>query len=240
MSSNHARTDELHVATYNVHSSVGVDGRCDPARIAQVINELAADVVALQEVESHHGTLETLEFMAMQTGMTAVPGPTMLRADGEYGNALLLRTDIHTLDRIDLSIPGREPRGAIDAVLRLGQARLRVIATHLGLRPAERRHQIETLLARLDDHQEPTVLMGDLNEWFLWGRPLRRLHAYFGATPAPATFPAGWPLLALDRLWVKPLHCLCTLAAHRSRLARKASDHLPLKATIRLENHHAL
>ena len=230
----------LRVATYNVHSGVGSEGRCDPARIAGVINELSADVVALQEVESRHGDLETLEFLSSQTGMMAVPGPTMLRTVGDYGNALLTRAGLLELRRTDLSFSGREPRGAIDAVLQAGQERLRVIATHLGLRPAERRHQIETLLAGLGDDPSPTVLMGDLNEWFLWGRPLRRLHAHFGATPAPATFPARWPLFALDRLWVKPLRCLRKLKVHRSPLARVASDHLPLTATIELENDHAL
>jgi endonuclease/exonuclease/phosphatase family metal-dependent hydrolase len=230
----------LRVATYNVHSGVGSDGRCDPARIAAVINELAADVVALQEVESRHGDLETLEFLSRQTGMIAVPGPTMLRTVGDYGNALLTRASLLELRRPDLSFPGREPRGAIDAMLQAGQGRLRVIATHLGLRPAERRRQIETLLAGIGDVPVPTVLMGDLNEWFLWGRPLRRLHAHFGETPAPATFPAGFPLFALDRLWVQPLRCLRKLTVHRSPLARVASDHLPLTATIELENYHAL
>jgi endonuclease/exonuclease/phosphatase family metal-dependent hydrolase len=226
----------LRVATYNVHSGVGTDGRCDPARIARVINELSADVVALQEVESRHGDLETLKFLAAQTGMTAVPGPTLLRSVGDYGNALLTRSGLVALRRIDLSFPGREPRGAIDAVLSFGPARLRVIATHLGLRPAERRRQIETLLGAIDDDAMAAVLMGDLNEWFLWGRPLRRLHAHFGATPAPPTFPARWPLFALDRLWVKPRRLLDTLAVHRSPLARTASDHLPLTATIRLDH----
>jgi hypothetical protein len=71
-------------------------------------------------------------------------------------------------------------------------------------------------------------------------RAARRLHAHFGETPAPATFPSGWPLFALDRLWVNPLHCLRELAVHRSPLSRVASDHLPLAATLELENDHAL
>ncbi|HSM22272.1 MAG TPA: endonuclease/exonuclease/phosphatase family protein, partial [Rubrivivax sp.] len=116
--------------------------------------------------------------------------------------------------------------------LQAGCGQLRVIATHLGLRPAERRHQIETLLAGLGDDTVPTVLMGDLNEWFLWGRPLRRLHRHFGATPAPSTFPARWPVLALDRIWVEPRARLLQLRRHRTALARQASDHLPLVAQI--------
>jgi endonuclease/exonuclease/phosphatase family metal-dependent hydrolase len=73
-----------------------------------------------------------------------------------------------------------------------------------------------------------------LNEWFLWGRPLRWLHAVFRDTPSPATFPSGRPVFALDRLWVRPRAMLGTLAVHRSATARIASDHLPLVATLRL------
>jgi endonuclease/exonuclease/phosphatase family metal-dependent hydrolase len=87
-----------------------------------------------------------------------------------------------------------------------------------------------------DVHRGPTVLLGDLNEWFLWGRPLRWLHAHFERPPAPRTFPAGWPVLALDRVWVKPRRCLRAIAVHRSLLARHASDHLPVVAALDLES----
>jgi endonuclease/exonuclease/phosphatase family metal-dependent hydrolase len=78
------------------------------------------------------------------------------------------------------------------------------------------------------------VLLGDLNEWFLWGRPLRWLRRHFGRTPAPATFPARWPLFALDRIWVEPVRLLERIEVHRNGFAREASDHLPLRATLAL------
>jgi endonuclease/exonuclease/phosphatase family metal-dependent hydrolase len=135
----------------------------------------------------------------------------------------------------DLSWRGREPRGAIAADVDCEGHTLRVVATHLGLRPAERREQVERLL-RLFSWKEGdrAVLMGDLNEWFLWGRPLRHLHRYFDATPAVATFPARFPVFALDRLWAHPGSLLSGLKAHDSALARVASDHLPLVATLKL------
>lgn len=225
----------IRLVTYNIHSCVGTDGRRDPGRIAGVLGELDADAVALQEVESWHGDPGMLPFLAEATGMSGVAGTTMLRPESTYGNALLVRESPVEVRRTDLSFRRREPRGALDATLELEGARVRMIATHLGLRPAERRHQVEALLALLEPPGSlPTVLLGDLNEWFLWGRPLRRLHRVFGPTPAPATFPSRFPLFALDRAWVRPLELLRGLRVHASPLARRASDHLPLVLTIDL------
>jgi endonuclease/exonuclease/phosphatase family metal-dependent hydrolase len=79
----------------------------------------------------------------------------------------------------------------------------------------------------------PAVVMGDLNEWYLWGRPLRWLHRRFAAMRTPPTFPARRPLLKLDRIWGHPATAIVRLAAHRSALTREASDHLPLVADFR-------
>jgi endonuclease/exonuclease/phosphatase family metal-dependent hydrolase len=223
------------LASYNIHGGVGSDGRFDPLRTLQVLQTLGADVIALQEVVFRHSTgRETLAFLAEETGMHAVAGPTLLRHDAHYGNALLSRWPVLAEHRLDLSFPGREPRGAIGATIACGGVkRLQIVTTHLGLRPAERRYQVQRLLELFDaERAVPAVLLGDLNEWLLWGRPLRRLHAYFKETPAPATFPARFPLFALDRVWVRPRRALVHLAANVSELARRASDHLPVTAIV--------
>ena len=223
----------INLASYNIHGGVGRDGRCVPRRIVDVLNELDCDIVALQEVESGTTGFDMLGYLQRATGMHAVLGPTLLRPDTEYGNGLLSRYPIASVQHIDLSISGHEPRGALDVEIEIGGAALRVVATHLGLRPAERREQIQRLLAAFErDRPLTSVLMGDINEWFLWGRPLRWLHRHFKATPARATFPAHWPLFALDRIWADPRHLLERIATHDSPLARIASDHLP--ATARL------
>jgi endonuclease/exonuclease/phosphatase family metal-dependent hydrolase len=78
-------------------------------------------------------------------------------------------------------------------------------------------------------------LIGDLNEWYLWGRPLRWLHSHFRETLAtPATFPARRPVFALDRIWVARAGSLRGRRRHASPLARVASDHLPLVAEVTL------
>ena len=226
----------LVLASYNTHSGVGLDRRFAPERIADVIAELGADVIALQELRSHSRGIDMLEVLRERCGHHAVSGPTMKFADGAFGNGLLSRFPIVSVQHVELGVVAREPRGAIDAVLDCGAARLRVIATHLGLRPSERGMQIERLLEVVRAGPPlPTALLGDLNEWFLRRRSLRWLHEHFGETPARATFPSPLPLLALDRLWVTPAHTLRSIGVHRSRLARIASDHLPLTAEIEWE-----
>jgi endonuclease/exonuclease/phosphatase family metal-dependent hydrolase len=225
----------LRLASYNVHRGIGRDRRCEPQRILEVLREIDADVIALQEVEAHDDGGDMLAWLARETGYHAIAGTTLKRHDGHFGNGMLTRCPVREQSLCDLSWRRREPRGAIAADVSCEGHIVRVVATHLGLRPAERREQVERLL-RLFSWKEGdrAVLMGDLNEWFLWGRPLRRLHRYFDATRAVATFPARFPLLALDRLWTHPGSILKSLAAHDSARSRVASDHLPLVATLEL------
>jgi endonuclease/exonuclease/phosphatase family metal-dependent hydrolase len=225
----------VRVATYNVHRAIGTDGRSDPERILSVLREIDADVYALQEVEAHDTGADMLAWLGSELRFHSVPGTTLKRHDGHFGNGVLSRYPVRAKRLTDLSWRGREPRGAIVIDVDCASRALRVVATHLGLRPAERRDQVQRLLhlfrERPEDH---SVLLGDLNEWFLWGRPLRRLHRHFKETPSLATFPSFAPCLALDRVWAHPRAMLKNLAVHRSPLARKASDHLPLVATLEL------
>lgn len=224
----------LRFASYNVHRCVGADGRHAPERILAVLEAMDADVIALQEVEATRDeSLDCLRHWSQALGMHHVYGPTMAYENTQYGNALLTRLPVVQSRPLDLTLDRREPRGAIFAQLAHGDQTLGVIATHLGLRPYERRDQVQRILAQLHQTPEtPRVLMGDINEWLLWGRPLRHLHRYFSAVPHRRSFPARWPLLALDRIWVKPRAALLRIDTHRTALTRVASDHLPLVAQI--------
>ena len=226
----------LLAASYNVHRCVGLDGRRDPERVARVIRELDADIVGLQEVDSRSGSagqVRQLERLTADFGFHSIAGPTILRRDGEYGNVLLTGRKAKEIRRLDLSLPGREPRGAIDVDLDIEGIVLRVIVTHLGLRPGERRFQVKRLLDVLSrEGGDLTVVMGDINEWMPGSRPLRWLHRRLGQAPARRTFPSFLPLLALDRIWAWPLKALTSIGVHATSTARIASDHLPVKATI--------
>jgi endonuclease/exonuclease/phosphatase family metal-dependent hydrolase len=226
-------TQGLTVASYNIHLAIGNDGQFDPARIAAVLEEIDADVVALQEVQLGPEPFDVLAFLHERTGYEPIAGPTLYGRHGHYGNAVLSRRAVVGVRQLDLSVARHEPRGALDVTVLGAGGPVRVIATHLGLRPGERRRQVRRLL---DECAAPfpgtTVLLGDLNEWLLWGRPVRWLRAFFEAAPAPPSFPARRPLFALDRIWVHPHGRLRELAVHATPLARLASDHLPVRAVI--------
>jgi len=209
-----------------------------PERCAAVLKEISADVIVLQEVESRPGhELDALAYLAQETGSSAIAGATMMLEDAHYGNALLTRLPVGEVRRHDLGVSGREPRAALDVDFELDGCKLQLLATHLGLRPAERREQVQRLLQLLNTEQQDVVILaGDLNEWFLWGRPLRALHRIFPNTPYRRSWPAHRPVFALDRIWVHPHQALHNLAVHRSAMSRLASDHLPLTAEIDLES----
>ena len=230
-------TQRLAVASYNLHSCVGLDRRCSPARIAEVLRELNCDIYALQEVDNQPGEHEEsmqLDYLARTMNMTAVPGLRIVRHTGEYGNAILTRLPIKEVRRHDLSYSWCEPRGAIDIEVDVHGQPLRIIATHLGLRRSERRFQWRRLMVALAEGptEIPTVVLGDMNEWYRGARTLKEAHVAFGEPPSPAGFPSFAPMLALTRIWVRPRVALESIVVHRTELTRKASDHLPLKATL--------
>ena len=194
-----------------------------------MLKEIGADIVALQEVASAAGARE---FSARPRARDRVT--TSSRACCGSVTARISATpccrDIPVRASSTSTSPSRdyEPRGALDVCIDVGLAApLRVIATHLGLRPGERREQVRRILAAVErDSPHPTLLMGDLNEWYLWGRPLRWLHAHFRETPAaPRTFPARRPVFALDRIWVSPTGSVRRLdaARHAARARRVRS-----------------
>ncbi len=224
--------------SYNVHECVGCDGRRDPSRIARIIKESGADVVGLQEVHSDLSggddeELHQMDYLAKSTGLQAVAGTAFQRRNGDYGNVLLTSRPILNVQKLDLSIPGHEPRGALDVDLEIGGEAVRVIVTHLGLHPGERRFQVKRLLLALSEPRTRiVVILSDFNEWLPGSRPLRWLQEYFGEMPRLRTFPSRFPVFPLDRIWVSPAAALVKLSIFSNPLTRVASDHLPLKATI--------
>lgn len=222
----------LLLATWNIHMGIGVDGQRDLARTVRVIREIDPDLIGLQEVDNHveqHG--DDLQQLQELSGMQVVAGPTMQKSAGDYGNALLTRLPVLDIERFDLSVKSREPRGLLVVHVEWRGKRLQVAVTHLGLQPGERRTQVRRLINHLSaEDRTPLILMGDFNEWLFWGRPLRWLRQHFGTFQSPATFPTRWPLLRLDHILADPPGSLDHPTVFSTPLSRITSDHLPVIA----------
>ncbi len=230
----------VRVATYNVHGCIGRDGTFAPNRIARVIAEIDADVIALQEMAS--GSRDepdtARELLVREFGGDAVWAPTLDRGTWEFGNLLLSRWPVITSAVIDLAFKRREPRNAISVRLSAPFGTFHVVATHLGLKADERNEQAVLLRQTISESpvREPVVLMGDFNAWHPFSHLLRTLRPVLTQPmPGPvATFPSRWPLLALDRILVRMPGSRCMVRRHASDLSRDASDHFPLVAEIEM------
>ena len=231
-------SDDLTVASYNIHKGVGTDRQRNPRRIAAVIAEIGADILALQEVDMRFGNREgllDLEALRRDLGLIAVPVDSVRDAHGFHGNLLMVRNGL--VQQVHhLILPGLEPRGALISDLQIAGQLLRVVSTHLGLLAGSRRQQARAILDKLSTlDARPILLMGDLNEWRHDARsPLKALNAHFTKPAKLRSFPARYPLLALDRMMTNAQAELHGLDVHDTALARRASDHLPIKARLRL------
>jgi len=232
---------DIVIASYNVHKCIGVDKIFDPQRTADVISEIDADVIALQEADKRFGErsgLLDLGLLEKRHGLVPVPiTSTMPKGHGWHGNVLLFREGVVRNVR-QLSLPGVEPRGALVADLQFASGPLRVIAAHLGLLKRSREQQAESILSALQEADTlPTLLIGDLNEWRVGKRSsLASLMPMFNhvATAVPS-FPSRFPVFALDRVLGTPHNLVTAVEVHNTPLARTASDHLPIKAHLDLK-----
>jgi endonuclease/exonuclease/phosphatase family metal-dependent hydrolase len=232
----------VRVATYNIHACVGVDRRYDPARIAAVLREIDADIACLQEVDVRRGIglhPDQAAYLAEATGLRVILGAGTRGHRGRFANAILTRFPVVAARAIDLAVSDYEPRAALDADLMIGDQVLRVLATHFGLHAGERRLQANRLIAALDEPSIPSrraahavLLVGDLNEWRGRSGGIRALDRCLGPSAAHRTFPSWMPVLPLDRIYADGPAVLRDVHVYRSPLARLASDHLPLVASL--------
>jgi endonuclease/exonuclease/phosphatase family metal-dependent hydrolase len=228
---------DLSVASYNIHKGIGTDRLRDLGRTAAVIAEIGADILALQEADTRFGTrtgLLDLDQIRRDLGLIAVPLDGVGAAHGWHGNLLLVRNalvqEVH-----QLILPGLEPRGAMVTDMMIAGQPLRIVNAHLGLLSASRAVQARALIDKITALEgRPTLLMGDLNEWRSGGPAFQTLGKHFIIAPQRASFPSRYPMLALDRMMLTSHGELIDVAVHDTALARRASDHLPIKGLLRL------
>lgn len=223
------------ILTWNIHKGIGTDRRYDLGRVIALARRHEPDVVALQEVDSRgrDPTNLPLATLKLALGSHAAEARTIVAEDGHYGHVLISRWPLEGVALHDVSVGRREPRCAIEATIRTPHGPFQVVATHLGLGWGERRRQIARLveLARAATH-DGMVVLGDFNDWH--GEVRRALCDLLPAWSTLRTFPSRHPIFKLDRLFCRPAGALAESWTDRD--ARRASDHLPVIADLRLDS----
>lgn len=236
---------QLTFASYNIHKAVGLDRRRDPDRILAVLNEVGADVIALQEADRRFGRRESVLPLAAIDSHTPYRVVPLARAPeikgrpdsiGWHGNALLVRREIEVAEAWVVPLPTLEPRGAIRADLVVDGQRLRVVGMHLDLSGLRRRQQVRSILAHVGgcDNPFPTVMMGDFNEWTRHGGCFQEFARGWHLLAPGRSFPSRRPVAQLDRIVVSEDWRLVDTGVHHSLLASRGSDHLPVWARLEL------
>jgi endonuclease/exonuclease/phosphatase family metal-dependent hydrolase len=223
------------VATWNIHGCVGIDRLFDPERCVSIIESFDADILAVQEVNSRISRrrgLDTFGLLRARTRCEAVEARMIVRDEDHYGHMLLSRWPILDGRVHDLSTRKREPRKAIEAMIKTPCGTLRVLAVHLGWRVLEQRKQVAMVRRIIDEGRpQPTIMLGDFNEPHRSASAHRTFADGFEAAPPWPTFPTRRPFMPLDRIWCSPPLRMQRAWVHEE--AGKASDHLPLLANIR-------
>jgi endonuclease/exonuclease/phosphatase family metal-dependent hydrolase len=237
----------LRVVTYNVHRCRGLDGRTRPARIVEVLAEVGADIIALQEVVSRHDGApekDQARYIAEALGVNFLLGENRKLRGAAYGNVVLSRFPMRVVKNYDLSVEGYERRGCLHIDVDLSDAVVHVFNVHLGTDYLERRHQGRRLadveILRQAGLTGPRLLLGDFNEWTP-GLTTRLLGSHLRSVDIgkhlrrKRTYPGVLPFMHLDHIYHDDTLELAGLKLHRTRKALVASDHLPLIADFHLK-----
>ena len=244
------------LASYNMRKAVGLDRKRDPKRVLDVLREIDADVVALQEADKRvggrgsavphelidsHGMYKPVHLGVRHRRMfdkARKHTDRLLKVNtrniGWHGNAILVKQHVGVLDCAALELPTLEPRGAVIAELLIGDRAIRVVGMHLDLSGLWRKRQMRAILdaIAMRPQKMPTVLMGDTNEWRTVSGCLNELNGDFHLAPTGNSFHARHPVAALDRIIVHKDLNIEAAGVHMSPAARRASDHLPIWARV--------
>jgi endonuclease/exonuclease/phosphatase family metal-dependent hydrolase len=244
----------LKILTVNAHKGFTFfNRRFILPELRDAVRAVAPDLVFLQEVlgahEGHAARFDgwpatsQYEFLADSIWKDFAYGRNAVYPHGHHGNAVLSKFPIVHYENLDVSVGNHEKRGMLHCVIQPPGCtfKLHAICVHLGLQEGHRQQQLDLLCGRVDDITagEPVVIAGDFNDWRLRAHgKLSRcagMNEVFVATQGVAarTFPARWPFLRLDRIYVRNTRRFRPLAL-ATRPWTHLSDHAPLAAEVEL------
>jgi endonuclease/exonuclease/phosphatase family metal-dependent hydrolase len=229
---------------------VGLDGKIDVRRIADVIAESRPDIVALQELDVGRARTQGIDqahAIAEMLGMAFHFNAALQVEEELYGDAVLTQYPERLVKAGPLpglpTLPRLEPRGALWVALEVDGVEVQIVTTHLGLLAREQAAQAEALMGPgwiggIEDVSS-CILLGDFNATSGSG-PLRRFTSRFrdaqALTPGRSlpTFPSLFPMLRIDHVFVGSAIQVSRVEVPATPLARTASDHLPLVVDFRI------
>lgn len=244
---------QFKVVTYNIHRAIGLDRRYQPQRIIKILNDIDADIVLLQEVDSGVPRSQLMDMAKVLSEATDYLyfelGLNVKLPKGHYGNATFSKFPIKSSQNIDITIDNKKARGCLYTEISIADSgrnkQVHVFNWHLGLSAKERRKQCAVLLRSEQFKQlsigDRCLVAGDFNDW----RSLLRIlfvegREFFCATDhhtkrgevAIKTYPSFSPRGGLDRIYYRgELKCLGA-KKYQKQIAKVASDHLPVYATF--------
>lgn len=233
-----SRPRTVRVLCYNVHHGEGVDGKLDLPRVAKVIADAKADLVAVQEVDrltTRTGKVDQAAELARRTGLQGKFGKAIDFAGGEYGQVILSRFPLGEVTVHELpGKPDRERRVAVEARVTVGGRELSFVSTHLDHADAEsRERQAEKLNELFGKAIHPVVLAGDLNATSD-SKPLSILGERWSiASGIAPTYPAEKPAKQIDYVLFRPTEGVRVVECKVLDEA-VASDHRPVLVVLEL------
>jgi endonuclease/exonuclease/phosphatase family metal-dependent hydrolase len=248
MSETPASSPALTVMTVNIHKGFTTFNRkFILPELRDAVRKVGADIVFLQEVMGTNGThwdAPHYEFMADEIWPQYAYGRNMVYPKGHHGNAVMSKFPIFHYQNHDVSIAGPEKRGLLHCELRVPGHVMDVhaICVHLGLAENHRQQQLDLLCAMIRSEvpdNAPLVVAGDFNDWRRRAHDIlgkgAGLHEVFVSAygEAAKTFPARFPVLSLDRIYVRNASVHLPVVLPR-RPWSHLSDHAPLAAEIHL------
>jgi endonuclease/exonuclease/phosphatase family metal-dependent hydrolase len=230
----------MRLLSYNIHKGIGGrDRRYDLRRVIDVIEHENPDLICLQEVDHNcrrsrfHNQSQLLAKHFNAVGY--LRQTTVRLKSGGYGNLILSRWPIHSCHQISLRMESKRPRGAQLAIVETPEGPLHLVHWHLGLAEKERHWQVEHLLSHhlfQEADDMPVLVAGDSNDWrnTLARGPFARYGFSQVTTPVSRfrSFPAYFPMGALDKAFYRGNVFVRGARVVRGKLAKRASDHLPL------------
>lgn len=222
----------LRVLTYNIRGGLGMDGRRDTERIAQVVAAQGPDVICFQEVHQRlpwSGFVDQPGRLRQALGMSFEFQANLRVGFGGYGLGIATPHRIQAVRRHLLTSMG-EQRGALEVQIQSPIGPVTVFCTHWGLSRDERVKQAAEMTEWVQAAPVPVVVCGDLND-----RPgvdyIQDMRSQTGLMDAGEaedvpTFPSDVPQARIDVIFHSP-----GLRSPRVTVGgSQASDHLPIWA----------